>query len=244
LPTIPDKQAIRLCATAIILSVLTACASSPSVRDYDTVSVQIFSDSDFYLDLEKTGYVDPEMSPGKLAGEGMAQAMRDCAPLWENPIIGIIAAPLCALGGATAGAAVGVAAQGVAGTPEKADATLQTVIDSVNAPDAWRSLFQSSLEAVARQRGKNVVAFPDGETVYVVVEDLYWRPSSGKRLAIRGKFMVAVRSGSDFARRSFTVSSRSYPIDQWLAGGGERVSDELESFLEQVGHQVWEIVDR
>lgn len=233
---------------AMMLGLLAACSGSPTIGGNDTVSVQIFSDSDFYLDLERSRYADPDLAPGKLAGEGAAQAMRDCASLWESDAsLAAIMAPFCVLSGAAIGAAAGAVAQGVEGAPKEAGANLQSVIDTANAEntaDIWRAMLQSRLETEARHRGKNVVAFPEGETVYVVVEDLYWKPSAGERLTISGKFVASTRSGDSFARRRFSVASRPYEIEEWLADGGEHFSDELRLFLEEVADRVWDIVSR
>lgn len=226
-----------------------ACTVSPTVRVHDSVSVQIYSGSDFYPDLEKGSLPARDDAPGETTVDVTSKLIQDCGSLvsGENAGLGAVLAPFCVLGGVAAGATAGAIAKGVDGEPKKANVSLQSAIEEANSTDTadtWRAMLQASLEEAGRQQGKTVVPFPDGESVYVVVQDLHWAREGSMRWAIAGKFRVATRYGDRFATKNFTISGKDYGIDDWLADDGRLVVDEMQRFFDQVAGRVWTIVTR
>lgn len=227
---------------------LASCTGNATVKESDTVSVQIYHDSDFYLDLEKGASAVRDQRPGELALDVTSEMIQDCGSLLDgNSGFVAILAPFCVLSGAAIGATAGAIAKGTESEQKTADGNLQTAIDVANAEDAseaWRAMLQTSLEEAGRQRGMNVVAFPDGDTAYVVVEDLHWAQAPRRRWAISGEFQVATRSGDSFARQNFTVSGKSYEIEKWLANDGELLVDEMQLFFNLAASRAWAILIR
>lgn len=243
-----SMAAISLIFLVCLGLALAACTGNATVKESDTVSVQIYQDSDFYLDLEKGGPAVRDRRPGETALDVTSEMVQDCSSLLDgNAGFAAILAPFCVLTGAAIGATAGVIAKGAEGRETTADGSLQTAMDSANAEDTadtWRAMLQTSLEEVGRQRGKNVVPFPDGDTAYVVVEDLHWARASGGRWAISGEFQVATRSGDGFARQNFTVSGQPQEIEQWLANDGELLVDEMQRFFNLAASRAWAILSR
>lgn len=231
---------ITITLAASIVAWTAGCAGSPSVRGVNEVSINILTDSDFYLDLQNEA--DPDTRPGKLAGEGAAQGLQDCSDV-DHPLFTIAMAPLCVLVGATAGAATGAAVTaGTTVNEDKGDA-LKQHSNAINAREFWRDTLLSNLQAAGRDRGKHMVTYPEGEPIHVFLENFRWKITLGDTLSIIGKFTVAVRANDDFARTSFEVSSAGHDIDRWLEGGSALIEQELESFWKKASDRIWQAVD-
>lgn len=225
---------------ASLLSLTAGCAVTPSVRDVDEVSINILADSDFYLDLQNEA--DPDTRPGKLAGEGAAEGLKDCSDP-DHPVFSVFMAPLCALVGATAGAVTGAAVTAATTVNEEKGDALKQQSNTVTAREFWRDMLLSKLESAGRDRGKRIVPYPEGKPVHVFLEDLPWKILPGDTISISGRFTVAVRAGDDFARTSFNVSSAGHDIDRWIEGGTALIEQELESFWQQASERIWQAID-
>ena len=224
-----------------LAALVAACAGRPSVRGVDEVSINLLVDSDFKLEIQNEA--DPDARPGKLSSDMAAQGAKDCSDS-SYPTLSVFMAPLCALVGATAGAVSGAAITAATTVAEEKELALRRETTAASARDYWRQTLLTNLESAGRDRGKHIVPYPEKETVHVYLEDLRWKITVGDSLWIHGRFTVAVRSGDDFARTSFSVSSAPHDIDRWLEDGGALIQQELQTFWQKASERVWQTVDK
>jgi hypothetical protein len=209
---------------------------NPSVRGITEVSVKIIDESDHGVAGGRATRSTAKL--GDNVGQGVMTALGDCRDDGQV-MASLILAPFCALVGAVVGTVVanGAAADGVQKYPTAAS------LDRLHKPEQWLNQLQASLERQGRERGKQVLPFPRGTTINLVIKQLFWNPTRDGTVAISGRFWVVVGAEGRFKRHEFIRSSPDFTPDQWLGDGGKRVAMELQRLFEGVASHSWEVAD-
>lgn len=235
----------KAATVAITALILPACTTSPSVSDANHVSIRLYDEAEYQLIMH--GGQNPRS--GTNAGTGAmslaAASFVDCASATGEPVTGIFVGSFCAVVGAIVGGIAGgtVSAVESMDDPDGVPGSMGSGTPTIDVKQAWHTRLRQSLDDEARQRGKTVVSFPEGNTLHVVAGEFLWDVKSVDKIAMVTTVLVATGDDGKFAREQFTLYGPYLALDEWQADGGKRVVSEVDAFAERISNEVWEIVE-
>ena len=238
----PDSRPLkvsrwRIAITVVCVAHLAACSVTPSVRQVADISIRLYDEAEYQLILNGGKQPKHGMTAGAGAAKGMMTGFSECAVL-SDPVTSLFFGLLCGTVGAVAG--------GTTGAVLSADRDLErpgTVAGpAISVQTAWHKKLQEALESAATERGKNIIPYPDGETLHVVAGEFVWDVKSRDEIAMITTVLVAVGDNGKFDRKQFTLTGPYLSLDEWEADSGARIRSEVNAFAQRISDRVWKIV--
>ena len=219
-------------STLALLLFLGACGSLPDIEQASTVELGTSFQAPWAPEVDVDG--DPDLRPGAMAMDGL-EASAACDYLFV--ICAAVAVPVAAVTGAVITAT---------DTLPEGDARLlnQLTAKAVSGLHMAQMFHGVMLSAAIRQ-GIRVEKTGADAVVEFVVTEFWWEVSIGNQVSLRLTVEAHGTHRGEFGRRRFDYRGEPAPVDEWLAGGEQRIRDALEDFMPAAGEAIWlRILDR
>jgi hypothetical protein len=225
---------------------IAGCTTNPSLRNVADISVRLYDESEYHLILDGGRQPSRDLTMGSGAVEGMVTGFSDCA-IFPDPVASLFIGALCGTFGAVAGGALGAAVGGISGPAPVIDSNPErpatTAGPTISVQKAWHEKLHETLEQGAIGLGKNVVPYPEGQTLHVVAGEFLWDVRLQQEVAMSTSVLVAVGDNGKYDRKQFTLTGPYLSLDDWKADNGVRVRSEVDAFAERISDRVWGIVE-
>jgi hypothetical protein len=245
----------RLIAAIIVISSLSACASTPKeppmtrIADDTLVRLSVIEPNSETPNVSKDGGMYAKnISAGALGGAGMGAAYGLMAGFACGPMV-VICGPAGMIGGAMGGTIFGMAfgtfsAASLQLPQEKAEA-----LDAIVAKTYADTVMTDVLSDRFKANGETHWSFvDDGEAVSItlVLNGIGMKKEKKDHLTITVASTLVVETGSgdsvSVEERQFTSASRSEHVDYWIADGGENLNEQLELSISETARRMANIL--
>ena len=211
---------------------LSACGSLPDIEEASTVALSTSFHAPWAPEVDVDG--DPTLRPGAMAMDGL-EASAGCDYLFV--ICAVVVVPVAAVTGAVITATDTL--------PEQEAELLNHLTVKAISGLHMAQMFQSVMLSEAIRQGVNVQTTGADAVVEFAVTEFWWEVSIGNQVSLRLTVEAHGTHRGEFGRRRFGYRGEPAPVDEWLAGGEQRIRDALEAFLPEASEAIWlRILDR
>ena len=219
-------------AVVVVLALVSACASLPSLEKARTVSLRTEFPSYGGLTVDVDG--NPSTRPGRMAADGFA-VTEACGAFFLY--CAAVTVPL----GATIGAVITAAET----LPEEQAHELNRVSARAMAGLNLNASFSKAMREEASRQGIVLSGRRADARLNIAVTALFWDVSIGNNVAIRIEFEVTGFVDGKKGRRKITYRSERATVPEWVANNGQRISQTLTTIMDDASQKVWQrILDR
>lgn len=215
-----------------LTAVMSACGSLPNIEEASTVELSTSFRAPWAPEVDVDG--DPNLRPGAMAMDGL-EASAGCDYLFV--ICAVVVVPVAAVTGAVITATDTLPEQ----EAELLNHLTAKAVSGLHMPQ----MFQSVMLSEAIRQGVKVQATGADAVVEFAVTEFWWEVSIGNQVSLRLTVEAHGTHRGEFGRRRFGYRGKPAPVDEWLAGGEQRIRDALEAFLPEASEAIWlRILDR
>jgi len=226
------KSRRDLTAVVVVLALVSACASLPSLEKARTVSLRTEFPSFGGLTVDVDG--NPGTRPGRMAAEGFA-VTEACGAFFLY--CAAVTVPL----GATIGAVITAAET----LPEEQAHELNRVSANVTAGLNLNASFRKAMRKEASRQGIVLRGTHADARLNIAVTALFWDVSIGNNVAIRIEFEVTGFVGGKKGRRKITYRSERAKASEWIADSGKRIREKFTTVMDEASQTIWQqVLDR
>jgi hypothetical protein len=106
-------------------------------------------------------------------------------------------------------------------------------------------MFQSVMLSEAIRQGVKIQATGADAVVEFVATEFWWEVSVGNQVSLRLTVEAHASYSGEVGRRRLGYRSEPAPVEEYLAGGEQRIRDALQSFLPEASEAIWQrVLDR
>ncbi len=230
------RSGARVSIGAILLAVMTGCATGPAVRplaDAETVSVEAHNPFGEVLRADEGGNVG--LATGVGAGGGAlygAAAGFSCGPFF------FICSPVGAVAGAIGGAVVAGTAEAVTTLPDGHGETLNTVTSDVLDRYSPADALRAAAEDAARTHGKRVERSDADARLSIELERLEWVIGAGNTVRPSAAASVTIRWTEGVIARNYVREGARLTVAEWSRDFGAPIRHGLDALFSELAEQI------
>ena len=220
------KSSRNVTASVVVLAMVSACASLPSLDKAKTVSLR--TDFSSYRDLAVDVDGDPDTRPGRMAAEGFEVAGACDLCILITPI----SVPLYA--------AIGAITTAVNTLPEEQAHELNRVSANVTAGLNIGANFSRAMHDEASRQGIVLSSRRADARLNIVMTGFQWDVGVGNTVAIRIDFKVTGFADGKKGHRNIKYVSERAKVPEWVADSGQRIRHTLAKTMDEASIEVWQ----
>ncbi len=220
------KTAVLLTALGLAV-LLSGCGTLPDIEDAKTISLSTAYGAPWVPEVDVDG--DPSLRPGAMAMGGL-EAATACDYLFI--FCAAVTVPISAVTGAVITATETL--------PEEEAELLNRLTEKAAAGLHMPRMFQSVMLSEAIRQGVDIQASGADATVKFLATHLWWEVSIGNQVSLRLTVEAHATHAGEFGRRRFVYSGKPAPVEEWLAGGDQRIRGALEAFMPEASAAIWQ----
>ena len=221
------KSSRNIIALVVVLAMVSACASLPSLDNVRTVSLR--TDFSAYSGLVVDVDGNPDTRPGRMAAEGFA-VTEGCGAFFI--FCAVVTVPL--------GAAMGAAITAAETLPEEQAHELNRVSANVTAGLNIGANFSRAMHDEASRQGIVLSSRRADARLNIVMTGFQWDVGVGNTVAIRIDFKVTGFADGKKGHRNIKYVSERAKVPEWVADSGQRIRHTLAKTMDEASIEVWQ----
>ncbi len=227
----PRRTARKLAILGLTI-VMSACGSLPDIEKAESIELSTSFQAPWAPEVDVDG--DPNLRPGAMAMGGL-EASAGCDYLFV----------FCAALFVPVGAVTGAVITATDTLPEQEAELLNRITAKAVSGLHVAQMFQSVMLSEAIRQGVKIQTTGADAVVEFAATEFWWEVSIGNQVSLRMTVEAHGTHRGEFGRRRFGYRGEPAPVDEWLAGGEQRIRDALEAFMPEASEAIWlRILDR